>query len=104
MATYLITGCSRGIGLGLVTELASLPATEISTIFATARSESPALKELVKGSAGRVVFVKLDVADENSVTEMAKEVEEKLGGKGWDGLVNNAGIASWVNGGIVKMY
>ncbi len=104
MANYLVTGCSRGIGLYLVTELASLPTTQIGTIFATARSESPVLQELIKGSAGRVVFVKLDVADENNVKGAAKEVESKLDGKGLDVLVNNAGIMGIEMGGVVKMY
>lgn len=64
MSTYLVTGSSRGLGLALVAELASMPSTKVGTIFATARSDaSPKFKELVQNSAGRVVFVQLDTTN-----------------------------------------
>ncbi|KAL8905847.1 MAG: hypothetical protein Q9171_006513 [Xanthocarpia ochracea] len=91
MASYLITGASRGFGLALVHELAALPASDVAKIFATARGDAPALTELVKKSPSRVVFVQLDVTSESSIKKAAAEVEAILAGKGLDVLINNAG-------------
>lgn len=104
MATYLITGSSRGLGLALVEQLASLPASQASTIFATARSNtSAALQKLTEGSSGRVVFVQLDTTDSASVKAAVSQVEKHLNGKGLDVLINNAGVTSSVPDGMHKM-
>lgn len=93
MATYLITGSSRGLGLSLVTRLASLPITEVGTIIATSRQDnSPRLRDLVDSSSGRVRFVPMDVTDTQSVQEAVRSVQERVQGRGVDVLVNNAGI------------
>lgn len=105
MASYLVTGSSRGLGLALITRLASLPKTEVGTIIATARQDnSPQLKDLVNASSGRVELVKLDVTDISSVTEAANLVEGKLKGKGLDYLINNAGVMDWSASGLEGMY
>ncbi|KAH6720410.1 short chain oxidoreductase [Leptodontidium sp. MPI-SDFR-AT-0119] len=103
MATYLITGTSRGLGLALTTHLSTLPSSEISTIFALARTESPALKALVEKADGKVVLVTADVADEDSIKKAVVDVEARLGGKGLDVLVNNVGIMGLTPGGIAGM-
>lgn len=103
MATYLITGTSRGLGLALTTHLSTLPSSEISTIFALARTESPALKTLVEKADGKVVLVTADVADEDSIKKAVVDVEARLGGKGLDVLVNNVGIMGLTPGGIAGM-
>ena len=105
MATYLVTGLSRGLGLKLVAHLLAHPSDTVGTIFATARSDaSIELKELVDGSAGRVQFVKLDVTDKVSIKEAAGQVKSLLGeNKGVDVLINNAGIMNWTNDGIHAM-
>jgi NAD(P)-dependent dehydrogenase (short-subunit alcohol dehydrogenase family) len=91
MASILITGCSRGLDLEL-TKLSSL-STDISIVFATARSLTPALQDVVDSSGGCVQFVSLDVTKDDSITAAVQEVTKKLGpGKGLDVLVNNAGI------------
>ena len=91
MASYLITGSSRGIGLELTKLLTS--SSDVRTVFATARSLSPALQEVVNSSNGRVQFVPLEVAKEDSIAAAVQEVTQKLGpGNGLDVLVNNAGI------------
>jgi NADP-dependent 3-hydroxy acid dehydrogenase YdfG len=93
MATYLITGSSRGLGLSLVTRLASLPISEVGTIIATSRQDnSPRLRDLVHSSSGRVWFVPMDVTDNHSVQEAVRSVQERLQGRGVDVLVNNAGV------------
>lgn len=94
MASYLVTGSSRGIGLAIVTALASKPATEICKVFASARSETDSLKQLIAGSGGRVEWVPLEVTSQESVQQAANKVLESLEGNGLDVLINNAGIGS----------
>lgn len=47
MKSILITGCNRGIGLGLVNKLASLPNAPVN-IFATCRDISKATVSIAK--------------------------------------------------------
>ncbi|KAJ5163937.1 Short-chain dehydrogenase/reductase SDR [Penicillium coprophilum] len=104
MASYLVTGSSRGLGLALVARLAALPKTEVGTIIATARQDkSPQLREIATTSSGRVQIVKLDVTDESSVKEAVAAVERQLEGKGLDYLVNNAGVSDWSPTGLDGM-
>ena len=91
MASYLITGSSRGIGLEVTKLLSSSPS--VGTVFATARSLSSALQDVINSSSGRVHFVPLEVTKDDSIAAAVKEVTQKLGdGKGLDVLINNAGI------------
>lgn len=103
MPSYLVTGSSRGLGLAIIKYLASLPQTEASPIFASARSETPALKELVDASSGRVVFIQLGVTNEVSVDEGVKLVVERVGDAGLDVLINNAGANVWTPGWTEKL-
>ena len=106
MATYLITGSSRGLGLELVTQLAALPSSQVGRVFATARSEpSSELTKLIDGSSGRVVYVKLDTGNQTSVKNAAAEVARNLEveGLGLDVLINNAGIMPLTPEGIETM-
>ncbi|GAD95299.1 hypothetical protein PVAR5_3941 [Paecilomyces variotii No. 5] len=104
MATYLITGASRGLGVTIVSLLSSQPESEVATIFAAARQDNSAqLKELREKYPGRVKFVQLDVGDDKSVEEAARSVEQELNGKGLDILINNAGVMPWIQEGIEKM-
>ncbi|OKP10351.1 hypothetical protein PENSUB_4198 [Penicillium subrubescens] len=103
MASILITGASRGFGLALVRELSSRPAAQVSKVFAAARGDSPALKEVAAASSGRVSVVRLDVTDEPSIKSAAAEVEAQLGGKGLDVLINNAGVCQYAGDGVKSM-
>lgn len=103
MASYLITGATRGFGLALTHQLASLPASDVTKIFATARADAPALDELARNSSGRVVVVKLDVTNEASIKQAAAEVEASLQGKGLDVLINNAGVSLYAADGVQSM-
>lgn len=101
MATYLITGASRGLGLALADLLASKP--DITKVFATSRSESDGIKALVAQTQGKVEFVALDVVSQESAKRAAAQVEKSLGGKGLDVLVNNAGQMPFTANGIENM-
>jgi NAD(P)-dependent dehydrogenase (short-subunit alcohol dehydrogenase family) len=104
MASYLVTGSSRGLGLALVSRLASLPRSEVATIIATARQDnSTQLKTIVDASPGRVELVKMDVTDKTSVEAAVKLVESKLQGRGLDCLINNAGVMDSSNDGLEGM-
>ncbi|EYE92425.1 SDR family oxidoreductase [Aspergillus ruber CBS 135680] len=103
MASYLITGASRGIGLAMADLLASKPVSEVSTIIAAFRTETEELKQLVSKHSGRVQQVKIDVTDESSTKQAAAEVEKQLDGKGLDVLVNGAGIMNFTANGIETM-
>ncbi|KAJ5129970.1 Short-chain dehydrogenase/reductase SDR [Penicillium bovifimosum] len=104
MASYLVTGSSRGLGLALITRLASLPKSEVGTIIATARRDNSAqINEIASASSGRVQMVKLDVTDESSVKKAVGVVERQLQGKGLDYLVNNAGVTDWSPTGLEGM-
>lgn len=83
----LVTGSSRGIGAGIVRKLASEGAT-VAITYAT----NPASAETVRASLppGEHLLIKLDIADEASVTAAFEEIAKTWGRL--DGLVNNAGV------------
>jgi NAD(P)-dependent dehydrogenase (short-subunit alcohol dehydrogenase family) len=103
MASYLITGASRGLGLELARQLSSLPTSQVGKVFATTRGDAAGLNELVEKSSGKVVVVKLDATKPESVKQAAADVETQLGGKGLDVLINNAGIMPATPNGVVTM-
>lgn len=103
MASYFITGASRGIGLGLCAALAAKSASEVAVVYAAARTRTDALKELVQSSAGRVKVVDLDVTSEDSIKNAARQVEDSLPTKGLDVLINNAGVQPVTPEGILAM-
>lgn len=80
MATVLVTGANRGIGLGF----ARAYAERGDRVLGTARRPDEA--EELAAAAERVL--RLDVADDESVAELARELE----GESIDLLINNAGI------------
>jgi len=105
MATYLITGSSRGLGLALVCRLALLPSSDVGAVIATSRQDnSPRLRELVNSSSGRVRFVPMDVTDTKSIQEAVGSVKDRLSGRGLDVLINNAGVMPVTKGGLEAMY
>jgi NAD(P)-dependent dehydrogenase (short-subunit alcohol dehydrogenase family) len=64
--TTLVTGANRGIGLGLVEQLAARPEVEI--VFAASRkSDSSAFAQLNGKYNGKIHPVELEVVDEASV-------------------------------------
>lgn len=94
MASYLITGANRGLGLLMASSLASKPMSEVSVVVAAVRSASDALERLVESSNGRVVVLTVQVTDEKGVCKFADEVAKVLP-SGLDVLINNAGIMKY---------
>jgi NAD(P)-dependent dehydrogenase (short-subunit alcohol dehydrogenase family) len=81
MATALVTGGNRGIGLAFV----KLLLARGDRVLAVCRSSTPALAD-----TGAEVLSGVDVTNETSVAELGK----KLAGRSIDILINNAGILS----------
>lgn len=96
MSSYLITGCSQGLGLAMVKHLLTFPTSSVALVVATSRSSTPnaALKETIDDSKGRVVHVEMDIVSESSVESAADKTSKLLGNKGLDVLVNNAGLTA----------
>lgn len=84
---FLITGGSRGIGAGIVKQLAE----EGARVAFTYTSRPDAAEEVLAGLPGEGHFhFKMDISDESSIVEGFKMALEKL--ENLNGLVNNAGI------------
>jgi len=96
MATYVITGANRGLGLALIQQFMKSSTSEVGKIFAISRSApSGEFKALVDANSDRIIPITAAVNDTEAVQNAAKEVETKLGGQGLDVLVNNAGVGPW---------
>jgi NAD(P)-dependent dehydrogenase (short-subunit alcohol dehydrogenase family) len=84
----LVTGANRGIGLEIVRRLAAQGLTVLLAARELAKAEEAARKLATDG--GRVLPRQLDVTGPESVSRLARSVEDEFGGL--DVLVNNAGV------------
>ena len=84
MSTWLITGCSSGLGRSLAE--AVLAAGHSAVV--TARDEAK-VADLAVGAGDRVLPAALDVTDPVQVADVVRQAEERFGSI--DVLVNNAG-------------
>lgn len=86
--SVVITGTSTGIGRACAERLA----TEGWTVYAGVRKEADGV-DLARAVAGDVRPVQLDVTDAGQIAALVARLHDELGGRGLDGLVNNAGVA-----------
>ena len=84
MATWLITGCSTGLGR----DLARAVLEHGDQVVVTARDASR-VGDLADGFPGTALALALDVTDAGQVTAAVQAAEDRFGGV--DVLVNNAG-------------
>jgi NAD(P)-dependent dehydrogenase (short-subunit alcohol dehydrogenase family) len=84
MSTWLITGCSTGLGRALAEAVIAAGHNAVVTARDAAR-----VADLAVESTDRVLALPLDVSDPAQVTGAVRQAEEKFGGI--DVLVNNAG-------------
>ncbi|HXP10570.1 MAG TPA: SDR family NAD(P)-dependent oxidoreductase [Acidobacteriaceae bacterium] len=89
MRNVIVTGGSRGLGLGIAGTLAKQGYRAI----AIARKESPELTAAMQNSAepGNIQFVPFDLADLEGIAGLVKKLRKDFGAI--YGLVNNAGIS-----------
>ncbi len=85
--TAVITGSSRGIGLGIAKELLK----NGFTVVLSARKKNEEIDNLENEYCGKVFFVPCDISDTSAVDGLVLFVREKFGKV--DLLVNNAGVA-----------
>ncbi len=85
--TAVITGGTRGIGLGIARELLK----NGFSVVLSARSEGAEIEEIKNEYGGKVFFLPCDISDINDVEKLVSAVKEKFGKI--DLLVNNAGVA-----------
>lgn len=85
--TAVITGSSRGIGLGIAKELLK----NGFAVVLSARKRSAEIDALENEYPEKVFFVPCDISDMNAVDNLVSFVNEKFGKL--DLLVNNAGVA-----------
>lgn len=83
MATYLVTGANRGIGLEYCRQLSARG----DAVIATCRSSSDELAALAKES-GVQVETGVDIADDEAIAALVKTLDQRP----IDGLINNAGM------------
>jgi 3-oxoacyl-[acyl-carrier protein] reductase len=91
MGNVIVTGGSRGIGLGIVRRLASAG----YRVMALARSESPELRTAIDEAASRgngaIGFTACDLTQTDGMAELVKRLRKELGPV--YALVNNAGMS-----------
>jgi NAD(P)-dependent dehydrogenase (short-subunit alcohol dehydrogenase family) len=85
--SVLITGTSTGIGRASVERMAA----DRWTVYAGVRNEADG--DAVASVAGDVRPVILDVTKPEQLEAVVARLRDDLGGRGLDGLVNNAGVA-----------
>jgi NAD(P)-dependent dehydrogenase (short-subunit alcohol dehydrogenase family) len=84
MSTWLITGCSTGLGRALADAVIGAGHNAVVTARDVAK-----VADLAEATPGRVLAVALDVTQPAQVTAAVRQAEERFGGV--DVLVNNAG-------------
>lgn len=91
MRNVIVTGGSRGIGLGIVRCLAKAS----FSVMAVARKESPELREAINEAAssgtGSIGFTAYDLAETEGMAALVKQIRKDLGPI--YALVNNAGLS-----------
>jgi 3-oxoacyl-[acyl-carrier protein] reductase len=90
MRNVIVTGGSRGLGLGIACKLADAGFRAI----AIARKESPELTAAIEqsGHPGSFHFAPFDLAELEGIADLVKKLRKELGPI--YGLVNNAGVSA----------
>lgn len=78
----LVTGANRGIGKSIVEKLLAAGATKV---YAAVRNPDN-VAEMVRGSDGRVVAIKVDLADPTTIATAAQQASDV------ELVINNAGV------------
>jgi 3-oxoacyl-[acyl-carrier protein] reductase len=95
----LVTGGSRGIGLGIAVALAEAGFTLAICGRRSLEETQPAL-DAIRALSDRSIYVRADIADGSDRADLLLTIEEQFGRL--DVLVNNAGIAPRVRADILE--
>jgi 3-oxoacyl-[acyl-carrier protein] reductase len=91
MRNVIVTGGSRGIGLGIVRRLAR-SGYRVTAIARKVSSElNAAIDEVASSGAGSIRFTSFDLAEIDGIAELVKQLRKDLGAI--YALVNNAGVS-----------
>ena len=88
MASVIVTGASRGIGLAIAKRLAAAGYTAV----AVARTQGEALTAAIEQAGGAIAFWPFDLTRLDDIPDMVRELKSRYGPI-W-GLVNNAGMST----------
>jgi len=88
LASVIVTGASRGIGLAIAKRLAAAGYTAV----AVARTQGEALTAAIEQAGGAIAFWPFDLTRLDDIPDMVRELKSRYGPI-W-GLVNNAGMST----------
>ncbi len=91
MLNVLVTGGSRGLGLGIAQRLAGAGYCSIAVARKPSDQLSAAIEEAERRKAGSIRFVAFDLSDIEGISGLVRGLKKEFGAL--YGLVNNAGIA-----------
>ncbi|MET0936600.1 MAG: glucose 1-dehydrogenase [Luteibacter sp.] len=86
----VVTGASKGIGVGIAKALAAAGATVVVN-YASSESDAQAVVAAIASSGGKAMTVQADMSKAVDVTRLFETIRSELGSL--DILVNNAGVA-----------
>jgi 3-oxoacyl-[acyl-carrier protein] reductase len=92
MANILVTGGSRGLGLGIARRLAKSGYRVIALARRESEELSQAVSECRTSAAGEIVFKAFDLAETDKIHALATRLRKEFGPI--YGLVNNAGLGT----------
>ncbi|KNG45670.1 short-chain dehydrogenase reductase sdr [Stemphylium lycopersici] len=92
-STFLVTGASRGLGLGFVKTFLQQPSTTVIAAVRDPSNASKSLLDLPKSSTSKLVIVKLDSSVTTDPAAAISLLKRDHGIKALDVVIANAGIA-----------
>lgn len=98
--SVIVTGGSRGLGLGIVRRLTAEGYRAIAVARSLSEQLASAIEEAEQSNPGSLHFIPFDLGDIEQIPEMVKKVRKDHGPV--YGLVNNAGLGS--NGALAIMH
>lgn len=94
--TALVTGASRGIGRATAERL-SADGAHVLIHYGRSQDEAESLRDSIRSAGGSADTVQADLAQPEGVAQLAAKTGEWLGERSLDILINNAGIAEYVD-------
>lgn len=92
MRNVIVTGASRGLGLGITRRLIKSGYRVIAVARRAGNEFDQAVQDAKKGKAGEICFLPFDLAKTGEISEFAARIRKDFGSI--YGLVNNAGIGT----------